>query len=76
MPAEIIRFQNNKEKWIAVIGLLNDRPYEIFTGIADEDDGFLSPKRVTSGTVIKAYDEEGVKRHDFQFRIEEDTKLQ
>ena len=75
LPAEIIRFQNNKEKWIAVIGLLNDRPYEIFTGIADEDDGFLLPKRVTSGTVIKAYDEEGVKRYDFQFRNRRGYKI-
>ena len=75
LPAEIIRFQNNKEKWVAVIGLLNDRPYEIFTGIADEDDGFLLPKRVTSGTVIKAYDEEGVKRYDFQFRNRRGYKI-
>ena len=59
LPADVIRFQNNKEKWIAVIGMLNDRPYEIFTGLADEDDGLLLPKRVTSGTVIKAYDHEG-----------------
>jgi ribonucleoside-diphosphate reductase alpha chain len=67
MPADVIRFQNNKEKWIAVIGLLNDRPYEIFTGIADEDDGLMLPKRVTSGTVIKTYDKDGNKRYDFQF---------
>ena len=67
LPADVIRFQNNKEKWIAVIGMLNDRPYEIFTGLADEDDGLLLPKRVTSGTVIKAYDHEGNKRYDFQF---------
>ncbi len=67
LPADVIRFQNNKEKWIAVIGMLNGRPYEIFTGLADEDDGLLLPKRVTSGTVIKAYDNEGNKRYDFQF---------
>ena len=67
LPADVIRFQNNKEKWIAVIGLLNGRPYEIFTGIADEDDGLLLPKRVTSGTVIKAYDKDNNKRYDFQF---------
>jgi ribonucleoside-diphosphate reductase alpha chain len=75
LPAEIIRFQNNKEKWIAVIGLLNDRPYEIFTGIADEDDGLLLPKRVTSGTVIKAYDQDENKRYDFQFRNRRGYKI-
>lgn len=75
LPAEVIRFQNNKEKWIAVIGLLNDRPYEVFTGIADEDDGLLLPKRVTEGTVIKAYDSEGNKRYDFQFRNRRGYKI-
>ena len=75
LPADVIRFQNNKERWIAVIGLLNDRPYEIFTGLADEDDGLLLPKRVTSGMVIKAYDEEGVKRYDFQFRNRRGYKI-
>lgn len=75
LPAEVIRFQNNKEKWIAVIGLLNDRPYEIFTGIADEDDGLLLPKRVTSGTVIKAYDQDDNKRYDFQFRNRRGYKI-
>ena len=67
LPADVIRFQNNKEKWIAVIGMLNDRPYEIFTGIADEDDGLMLPKRVTAGTVIKTYDKDNNKRYDFQF---------
>ena len=75
LPADVIRFQNNKERWIAVIGLLNDRPYEIFTGLADEDDGLLLPKRVTSGVVIKAYDEEGNKRYDFQFKNRRGYKI-
>ena len=75
LPADVIRFQNNKEKWIAVIGLLNNRPYEIFTGIADEDDGLLLPKKVTSGTVIKSYDEKGNKRYDFQFRNRRGYKI-
>lgn len=75
LPADVIRFQNNKEKWIAVIGLLNDRPYEIFTGLADEDDGLLLPKKVTTGTVIKAYNEEGVKRYDFVFRNRRGYKI-
>ena len=75
LPADVIRFQNNKERWIAVIGLLNDRPYEIFTGLADEDDGLLLPKNVTSGTVIKATDQEGNKRYDFQFRNRRGYKI-
>ncbi len=75
LSAEVVRFQNNKERWIAVIGLLNDRPYEIFTGLADEDDGLLLPKRVTHGTVIKAYDEEGNKRYDFQFQNRRGYKI-
>ncbi|MGV8963156.1 MAG: adenosylcobalamin-dependent ribonucleoside-diphosphate reductase [Candidatus Saccharimonadaceae bacterium] len=75
LPCDIIRFQNNKEKWIAFIGLLNDRPYEIFTGLADEDDGLLLPKRVTAGTIIKAYDSEGNKRYDFQFRNRRGYKI-
>ena len=75
LPCDIIRFQNNKEKWIAFIGLLNDRPYEIFTGLADEDDGLLLPKSVTAGTIIKAYDSEGNKRYDFQFRNRRGYKI-
>ena len=68
LDADVIRFQNNKEKWIAFIGLLNGRPYEIFTGINDEDDGILVPKNVTSGKIIKAYDNDGRKHYDFQFK--------
>jgi len=61
LDADVIKFQNNKEKWIAFIGLLNGRPYEIFTGINDEDDGIMIPKNVTSGKIIKAYDSDGRK---------------
>ncbi|MDR1517915.1 MAG: adenosylcobalamin-dependent ribonucleoside-diphosphate reductase [Dysgonamonadaceae bacterium] len=68
LVADIIKFQNNKEKWIAFIGLLNGRPYEIFTGINDEDDGILLPKNLTGGKIIKAYDENGHKHYDFQFK--------
>lgn len=67
LHAEVVRFQNNKEKWIAFIGLQNDRPYEIFTGIQDDDDGILLPKNVTEGKIIKNIDDNGVKRYDFQF---------
>ena len=68
LDADVIKFQNNKEKWIAFIGLLNGRPYEIFTGINDEDDGIMVPKNVTSGKIIKAYDSDGRKHYDFQFQ--------
>lgn len=67
LEAEVIRFQNNKEKWIAFIGLQDGRPYEIFTGIQDDDDGILLPKNVTDGKIIKNIDDDGVKHYDFQF---------
>ena len=62
-----MRFQNNKDKWIAFIGLLNGRPYEIFTGLADDDEGLLIPKSVSKGKIIKVVQEDGTKRYDFQF---------
>jgi ribonucleoside-diphosphate reductase alpha chain len=67
LEAEIVKFQNNKEKWIAFVGLLNDRPYEIFTGINDEEEGIFLPKNITRGTIIKNVDETGNKRYDFQY---------
>ncbi len=67
LEADVVRFQNNKEKWIAFVGLINGRPYEIFTGLADDDDGIFCPKSVTHGKIIKAIDDKGVKRYDFQF---------
>ena len=67
LEADVVRFQNNKEKWIAFVGLVNGRPYEIFTGLADDEDGIFCPKSVTHGKIIKAIDEKGNKRYDFQF---------
>ena len=67
LEADVVRFQNNKEKWIAFVGLYNGRPYEIFTGLADDEDGIFCPKSVTHGSIIKAIDEKGNKRYDFQF---------
>lgn len=67
LEADVVRFQNNKEKWIAFIGLIDDRPYEIFTGIADDEEGIFCPKSVTKGKIIKVVDEVGGKRYDFQF---------
>jgi ribonucleoside-diphosphate reductase alpha chain len=67
LEADVVKFQNNKEKWIAFVGLRNNRPYEIFTGLADDEDGILLPKNVTQGKIIKNVDEEGNKRYDFQY---------
>lgn len=67
LDADVVRFQNNKEKWIAFIGLIDGKPYEIFTGIADDDEGIFCPKSVSKGKIIKVIDENGQKRYDFQF---------
>lgn len=67
LEADVVRFQNNKEKWIAFVGLIDGRPYEIFTGLADDEDGIFCPKSVSKGKIIKAIDENGNKRYDFQF---------
>jgi ribonucleoside-diphosphate reductase alpha chain len=68
LEADVIKFQNNKEKWIAFIGLLDNRPYEIFTGLVDDEEGIMLPKNVTHGSIIKNYDENGKKHYDFQFK--------
>ena len=68
LDADVVKFQNNREKWIAFVGLLNGRPYEIFTGLADDDEGIMLPKNVSKGTIIKSYDEDGNKHYDFQFK--------
>ena len=68
LECEGVRFQNNKEKWIALVGLLNGRPYEIFTGLADDEDGLMLPKSVNKGKIIRnLHEETGVKTYDFQF---------
>jgi ribonucleoside-diphosphate reductase alpha chain len=68
LEADIVRLQNNKEKWIAFIGLIDGKPYEIFTGLADDEDGILLPRSVTSGWIIKSRDDSGASRYDFQYR--------
>ncbi len=67
LEAEVVRFQNNKEKWIAFIGTIDGRPYEIFTGLADDEDGILLPRWVEDGFIIKNKDEKGNTRYDFQY---------
>ncbi|MCU4176525.1 adenosylcobalamin-dependent ribonucleoside-diphosphate reductase [Carboxylicivirga sp. N1Y90] len=67
LDADVVRFQNNKEKWIAFVGLIDGKPYEVFTGLADDEDGILLPKSIQSGKIIKNRDEDGTSRYDFQF---------
>ncbi len=67
LEADVVRFQNNKEKWIAFVGLVDGKPYEIFTGLADDEDGIFCPKSVSHGKIIKAQAADGSKRYDFQF---------
>ena len=75
LEADVVRFQNNKEKWVALVGLLDGRPYEIFTGLQDDDEGIVLPKSVNRGRIIKNYDENGNKRYDFQFENKRGYKM-
>lgn len=68
LDAEIVRFQNSKDKWIAFIGLIDGKPYEIFTGFADDEDGILIPRWVNDGSIIKNRDADGNSRYDFQYK--------
>ena len=68
LEADVVRFQNNKEKWIAFIGLIDDKPYEIFTGLADDEAGILIPRWVNNGLIIKNRNEDGSSRYDFQYK--------
>ncbi len=67
LECDVVRFQNNKDKWVALVGLLNGHPYEIFTGLQDDDEGIMLPKSVTHGKIVKQVNEDGTKRYDFQF---------
>lgn len=67
LECDVVRFQNNKEKWVAFVGLLDGQPYEIFTGLMDDDDGIVLPKNVIKGKIIKNHTAEGRSRYDFQF---------
>ena len=67
LECDVVRFQNNKEKWVALVGLLDGYPYEIFTGLQDDDEGIILPKTVTHGKIIKQMNPDGTKRYDFQF---------
>ncbi|HKI88514.1 MAG TPA: adenosylcobalamin-dependent ribonucleoside-diphosphate reductase [Draconibacterium sp.] len=67
LEADVVRFQNNKEKWIAFIGLMDGKPYEIFTGLSDDEDGILLPRSITKGYIIKSWEGEENSRYDFQY---------
>ena len=67
LECDVVRFQNNKDKWVALVGLLDGYPYEIFTGLQDDEEGIFLPKSVTKGKIIKQANEDGTKRYDFQF---------
>jgi ribonucleoside-diphosphate reductase alpha chain len=68
LEADVVRFQNSKEKWIAFIGLIDGKPYEVFTGLADDEDGILIPRWVNTGVIIKNRNEDGTSRYDFQYK--------
>ncbi|PIF06059.1 MAG: ribonucleoside-diphosphate reductase, adenosylcobalamin-dependent [Draconibacterium sp.] len=67
LEADVVRFQNNKDKWIAFIGLMDNKPYEIFTGLSDDEDGILLPRSITKGYIIKSYEDDEASRYDFQY---------
>ena len=67
LECDVVRFQNNKEKWVAFVGLLHGYPYEIFTGLQDDEEGIVLPKTVTKGKIIKQTNADGSHRYDFQF---------
>ena len=67
LECDVVRFQNNKDKWVAFVGLLDGRPYEIFTGLQDDDEGIVLPKTVQKGRIIRQTNADGTHRYDFQF---------
>lgn len=67
LECDIVRFQNKKDRWVAFVGLINGRPYEIFTGILDDDEGIMIPKSVSSGHILRRVLKDGSRRYDFQF---------
>ena len=75
LDCDVVRFQNNKEKWVAFVGLLDGRPYEIFTGLQDDEEGIVLPKTVTKGRIIKNICPDGMKRYDFQFENKRGYKM-
>lgn len=75
LEADVVRFQNRKDKWVAFVGILNGRPYEIFTGLQDDEEGIMLPKSVNQGRIIKCVQPDGTKRYDFQFTNKRGYKI-
>lgn len=75
LKCDVVRFQNKREKWVAFVGLLDGYPYEIFTGLMDDEEGIMLPKNVTEGTIIKCQNPDGTKRYDFQFQNKRGYKI-
>lgn len=75
LECDVVRFQNNKEKWVAFVGLLDGHPYEIFTGLQDDEEGIVLPKSVENGKIIKCVNADGTKRYDFQFENKRGYKM-
>ncbi len=75
LECDVVRFQNKGEKWVAFVGLKNGRPYEIFTGLMDDDEGIVLPKSVTHGKTIKMRNADGTSRYDFQFENKRGYKI-
>ena len=75
LECDVVRFQNNKEKWVALVGLLDGYPYEIFTGLQDDEEGLLLPKSLTKGKILKQVNPDGTKRYDFQFENSRGYKI-
>ena len=75
LECDIVRFQNKKDRWVAFVGLINGRPYEIFTGILDDDEGIMIPKSVSSGHIVRRVLKDGSRRYDFQFMNKRGYKI-
>ncbi len=75
LECDIVRFQNKKERWVAFVGLINGRPYEIFTGILDDDEGIMIPKSVSNGHIVRRVLKDGSRRYDFQFENKRGYKI-
>ncbi len=75
LECDVVRFQNKKEKWVAFVGLKDGKPYEIFTGLMDDEEGIALPKRLTHGRIIKIRNADGTKRYDFQFQNKRGYKI-
>lgn len=75
LECDIVRFQNKKDRWVAFVGLLNGRPYEIFTGILDDDEGIMIPKSVSNGCILRRELKDGMRRYDFQFTNKRGYKI-